>query len=343
MISLRIACGLLFLGAAGVCPAADQPDVKEILSWLPPDTESVIGVNGPLAWKDLATPSGERSGLEVPSGDELKLGMAALPLGLFALGNGGLQAFLNDGQISLAIEGSRHFRPPKNLGRTLFEGCAIVVVKGGPPLDIDAFLHQAGGSIKRVEKIEDRSVAVFEETQEKDLWTTFLAFPRKDVVMVATNADYLRTVLARMRAAPGPRALPESLPEWKYTDTSAAVWGVRHYARTNSDVDPTSPFHGKDAANVPDKDAHGVAFQFDPASRVVTLTYLSSGTVSRKVLESYLGLAAPSGVSMPKVDARFRQVVLGVMECDFLLAAPRAIAVPAIMGLMSMFGHAVYL
>jgi hypothetical protein len=339
----RSGCVLL-LGVANLCAAGPaQPDLKTVLSWLPPDTETVIGSNGPLVWPDLEAPSSGASGLEVMSAEQLKQQLEMLAAGLFSLRNGGLQAVLNGGKVALAVTGSRHFRPPKKLGGTLFQGCAITVFSDSSTIQGDAFIQKATASSKRVENIEGMNIAVFEETQEEDVWTTFVGFPRQNVVVVATDLDYLRTVLARMHGVVGQRALPETLPEWKYADTNAAIWGVRHYQRSDSTLDPTSPFHGQDAANTPDPQAVGVTFQLDTAGRIVTVNYLSGGAAARKTVERFLGLGGPSSPGLPKIEARFSRRDTAVLECAVNMAIPKALAIVPIIGLMSMFGHAIYM
>lgn len=336
------ASGVLLVSAVGWCAApAEQPELKDVLTWLPPDTETVMGANGPFALKDFGT-VGNGPALDAPSAEELKLGIEGLAAGLFSFENGGLRAFLSGTNVALLVEGSRRFRPPKDLGGTLFEGCTIAVMDGASVIDSDAFMHKAA-SAKRIEKIEGVNIAVFEETQEKDTWTTFVGFPRKNVVLVATNADYLRTVLARTHAASGPRALPETLPEWKYVNTDAPVWGVRHYERADSTLDPTSPFHGKDAANVPDHQAVGVAFWFDPSGGVATVTYLSAVPNSRKIVEEFLGLTGPASASFPTSQVHVRQPAAGAIEFAVPLSIPRALARVPMLGLMAMFGYATYM
>jgi hypothetical protein len=339
----RSGCVLL-LGVAGLCAAVPaQPDLKTVLSWLAPDTETVIGSNGPLVWPDLEAPSSGASGLEVMSAEQLKQQLEMLAAGLFSLKNGGLQSFLDSGKVALAVTGSRHFRPPKKLGGMLFQGCAIAVFNDSSAIQSDAFVQKSATSSKRVENVEGVNIAVFEETQEEDVWTTFVGFPRQNVVVVATDLDYLRTVLTRIRGAAGQRALPETLAEWKYADTSAAIWGVRHYQRSDSTLDPTSPFHGQDAANTPDAQALGVTFRLDAADRIVTVNYLSGGASARKTVERFLGLGGPASPSLPKIEARFSRRDAAVLECAVALAIPKALAIVPIIGLMSMFGHAIYM
>ncbi len=261
------ASATFFLCAVSLCAdVPDQPDLKEVLSWLPADTETIVGANGPFSWTDLVAPS--------------------------------------------AIHG-------------------------------DAFMERSAVSVKRFDNIAGVKVAVFEETLEADVWTTFVAFPRQDIVLVATDEDYLRTVLARMRGTSGPRALPEALTEWKYVSTRAPAWGVRHYQRSDSDLDPTSPFHRQDAANAPDQQAEGVTFQFDPRGSLLTVTYLSGGSSARKIMEGFLGLTDQPVASLPKIQAHFRQRAPAVLECALPLSVPSAYR--PILGLMMMLGQAVYM
>src|SRR5579864_575798 len=202
-----------------------QPALKEVLSWLPDDTETVIGSNGPFPVPDLDTLAGnDTQQTELPSA-ELELRMRAFPLGLFGLKNGGLQKAVKGKSVAVAVEGSRHFRPPAALGEMRYEGCEIVVFDLAIILGRDSFMKNAANSAVRFEDMAGLKVAVFEEPMEDDRWTTFVAFPRLNIVVVATEANYLRAVLARMGGASGPRALPESLPEWKYVNTQAPAWG----------------------------------------------------------------------------------------------------------------------
>jgi len=347
VMRMRYGSATFFLCAVSLCAdVPDRPNLKEVLSWLPADTETIIGENGPFSWTDLVTSGTANDGwseLEVISAEQLKPLIAMLPAGLLSLKNGGLSTFLNSGKVALVVEGSRRFRAPKNLGGTLFEGCAIAVVSAPSAIHGDAFMETSAASAKRFDEIAGVKIAVFEQTQEEDVLTSFVAFPRQDIVLVATDVDYLRTVLARMRGTAGPRALPEALPEWKYVSTRALAWGVRHYQRTDSNLDPTSPFHGQDAANAPDQQAEGATFQFDLRGSLLTVTYLSGSRSARKIMERFLGLTAPMVASLPKMQAHFRQRAPAVLECALPLSVPRALAYVPILGLMAMFGHAVYL
>jgi len=141
-----------------------------------------------------------------------------LALGLFGFKNGGLQKSLKGKTVTFAMEGSRNFRPPAVLGETRYEGCAIVVFDPTIALGRDSFMNNAGNSAARFEDIAGTRIAIFEEPQENDVWTTFVGFPRSNIVLVASNADYLRNVLARIGGAPPVRGPCRKL--WRNGSTS---------------------------------------------------------------------------------------------------------------------------
>src|SRR5260370_8312311 len=51
---------------------------------------------------------------------------------------------------------------------------------------------------------------------------------------------------------------------------------MRHFDRSQSQLDPTSPFGGKKSANLPDEQAVGLIYKCDPSKDMkATLVYLS--------------------------------------------------------------------
>ena len=314
---------------------------KELLSWLPDDTETVIAANGPFAFPDFAGLEWNDSEQQLPLA-ELEARMRSLPLGLFDLKNGGLAKGLKGKEVTLAVEGSRHFRPPAALGGMRYEGCEIIVFNPAITLDRASFMRNATATAVRSENIAGLKVTVFEEPQEDNVWTTFVGFPRDNTVLVATNADYLRTVLLRMAHASEPRALPGDLAEWKYVNTGTPVWGLRHYQRLNADLDPTSPFSGQHAANVPDDSAVGLGFWFEPAGRMAHVIYMSASKDARQVLQSYLGLADAESASPRELQLRLRELAPSVIEGSVELS-PAEVFSRFLFGLLAMLGRAVYL
>jgi hypothetical protein len=317
-----------------------QTTLKELLSWLPPDTESVVGENGPFPLPDLdALGPGDLRQPELPIA-ELELRTRTLGLSLLGFKNGGLQTDLKGKVVALAVEGSRHFRPPAVLGGMRYEGCEIVVFGPAVRLDRDSFIRKAAKSAARFEDVAGVRIAVFEEPQDNDVWTTFVGFPRSNIVVVATDVEYLRVVLTRIKGSSGPRALPDTLLEWKYVDTRAPVWGLRHYQKLEASLDPTSPFSAEADG---DATAVGLTFWFEPSvRRKVTVGYLSPNKTARQILQQYLGVEDADTASPREFQIRLRQPALGVIEGSLTLSL-KEMFYRFTFGLMGMLGHALYL
>ena len=320
---------------------AQQPNLNQVLSWLPVDTETVLGANGPFAWDPKAL-SNDSPAQERLTATELEMQSRMFPLGLLNFKNGGFGEFVKGKTVSLAIEGSRRFRPPRALGLMRYEGCLIMVFVPTVSLDRAAFMRAAANSAVRFEEHNGTRIAIFEEKSEDDAWTTFVGFPRSNVAVVATNLDYLVVLLDRMRGAPGTRALPQDLSEWKYVRTNAPVWGMRHYQKQGAELDPSSPLLGKDSANIPDANAVGVTFSFAPAAeRTATVDYFSTNPDVRRILSEYLMMEDAATAAPREFQMRLRQPTTGVLEASINLSATEAIE-RLLFGLMAMLGHAIY-
>ena len=130
---------------------AEQPNLSQVLSWLPDDTETVLGANGPFAWDPKAL-SNDSPSQERLTATELEMQSRMFPLGLLNFKNGGFGEFVKGETVSLAIEGSRRFRPPRALGLMRYEGCLIMVFVPTVSLDGAAFMRAAANSAVRFEE-----------------------------------------------------------------------------------------------------------------------------------------------------------------------------------------------
>lgn len=262
-----------------------RTDLKRVLSWLPADTETLLVANGPF-WMSNFQIGGQDDKNRTVTSEELEKQFDGLTLGLFSFKGSLLEKHLEGKEVSFALEGSRHFRSPAGLGELPFEGCALAVFRDGLGDRRDAFMKDAAQVAVRMEEIEGQKVAVFEEPREQDIWTIFVTFPQEGVVLVATDKQFLKAMLARMRSAEGERALPDTLPEWKYVNKQAQFWGLRHFDKGQAKEDPTSPFEGRKSANIPDDEAIGLTYQSDPSKeRKATLTYLSGPRTEIRKIE----------------------------------------------------------
>src|SRR5579859_3411980 len=350
---------LVAVGAMGICyapsvgqvaaqektHAATSDDLKKVLSWLPSDTETITVARGPFVLvspsKQELTPQTWHPNRVVPD-QQLAQDFEDIPFLLFDFANGLLSTRLQGKDVVLAVEGSRHFRAPAGLGLMPFEGCAIVVFADDLGNDARLFLRETRKAAVRLEEIQGQQVSVFQVKAEEDTWTTFVAFPNKNVVLVASNLDYLKEVLTRLQGGKGERALPSDLPEWKHVDTESRVWGLRHYDRSQAKTDPSSPFGGRKSANDPDEKAIGVTFAFDPSrGRSATVTYLSDDkSITAKANAGILTMShAPEAKGL---NIKFRELAPGVVEASYSLEQMEPIDF-FLFALEGMLGHAVYL
>ena len=321
-------------------PDRASEDLTRVMSWLPADTETITVARGPFVL--ASTPEEGDSKDRVISDKELANNFEELPLALLRFKDGLLSKRLAGKRINFALEGARHFRPPADLGEMPYEGCAIAVFSDNLRNDITSFVQDARKSVLRVERIEGHEVSIFREKLEQDTWTTFVAFQNENVILVATDRSYLAEVLARLGGEVAPHALPSDLTEWKYVNVNARFWGLRHYDKSQAQVDPSSPYGGRKSANFPDERAVGLTFVFDPESgKSATVTYLSANlSIGSKSSDSPLSMGhAPEAKGL---GIKIRELSPGVLEGSYSLERLQALRF-FLFVLEGILGHAIYL
>lgn len=312
---------------------------QRVLSWLPADTETVITANGPFSLPEL-NPQAHQTRKE--SDHEVEDTFKYLPLALFSFQQGLLGNYLKGDKLLLAMQGSRHFRAPSGLGMAPFEGCAIGVFASDITGHANSFMEGAPKRALRMEQIEGHRVAVFREKLEEDTWTTFVAFPKPNIAVAASNEQYLHEVLSRLNGKGGERALPDTLPEWKHVNAHAAFWAVRHYNRKYAGIDPTVPIGGGRAGNLTDDQAIGLTFSFDPAnSKTATITYLSGNkNIFQNVQKNLFPLESEPGAR--EMHIRYHEIEGGSVESSYDLDHIES-AELFIFFLEALLGHPIYL
>lgn len=268
-------------------------EIQKVFSWLPPDTETVIVadarkrsfLNVDVFKETDEKDESERGSDPTVSVQDIAERFQLLPLTLLSINHGFLVELFKNHQMTLAVEGSRHFRDTYDgLGLLPYEGCQIAIFRDDVRTDGELLLDRNKGHATKPEELEEQTAFVFEEDWE-GTWTLHVLFPQRNVLAVCTDQGYAKQLLQRMKQVEVDRAFPESLPEWKYTNTSAPFWGLRHFDRSQAELDPSSPFGGPKIANLPDEQAVGFGFSFDPyASSIVTVTYLSGDPDIQKKL-----------------------------------------------------------
>ena len=316
--------------------------LSRVLSWLPADTETLIVANGPFFLPKPETDIDmDEDRMRQLSRKEINRQFEALPTTLVGLPEG-LFKILNRRKVAFAMEGSRHFRSPTELGEMPYEGCDIVVFVNSIAGLGDAFMKNSKNVATKFEEIEGQRVAVFIQKLEEDVWTAFVAWPKPNVLVIATNREYLRDVLARIGSAAGPRALSDELPEWKYVNTRARCWGLRHYDKNQANLDPTSPFGEDKPTNFPDDQAIGIVFNFDAApGDAATITYLSGAKDVLEIVQAGLFPVESDPDSIKDLRIHYREIAPGVVRGSFDLVHSEPVWYFTLV-LMAVLGHAVY-
>ncbi len=170
-----------------------------------------------------------------------------------------------------------------------------------------------------------------------------MALPQKNVVLVATNRDFLQEVLVRMRGAGRERAFPETLSEWRYVNEKNQFWGLRHFDRRQAKEDPTSPFGGQKSANIPDEQAVGLTYQCDPKSeRKVILTYLSGEKSIMRIEEKrFPSISEGDPGATEGLHIQYNKLEPGVIQSTYVVdhSQPMSWFLFVFMGSL---GHAIY-
>jgi hypothetical protein len=241
------------------------------MPWLPPDTETLVALQGPIDLLDEAGPAAP--GFErffIDSARSLLPLLPQQPVRELFLGR----------PVRLALNGSRKFAA---LGRTIgHEGCQLFIfdrplADGGQ--EIAGALEKAAGKYR-----EAAGVKICTFSAEGSSIPVSVALPRPDVLCIALDDAYLREVLERMARPPAGRALPFDLREWEFLRPQARGWAIRHYAKDRAGSDPTSLL-GPNALGVMDPGAVGIAFGCRPEDHGdAVLTLVSAAPKPEEVL-----------------------------------------------------------
>ena len=344
-IAACLVCASWVTGNAQTKSSPAQPLtglIRQALSWLPSDTETIWVAAGPFAMPPFKEPDQENQDSGTPVTERLEL--AALDL--YGLKHGLLQNYLAGQTVKLAIEGSRHFRPPAGEGEARYEGCEIALLAKSNSNRGAAFAEQSTSAALKTETVAGEAIREYQDKIDSDTWTLFVAFPKPNLVLACTNREYLSEVLQRVDGKVGPRALPDTLAEWKSVDLNAPFWALRHYDRSQAGRDPTSPFSDRSIIGIADRQAIGIGLSFDPVNRnLAKLTYFSAvsdilGFLQTKTpLSMHIaGMVDPSA----KLPIRFRQTAPGVAEIEYELGGALSVDLflPVV---MAAFGHVVYM
>jgi hypothetical protein len=293
-------------------PSPASPLVERMLCWFPTDTETLMGATGPLQMPKMS--SDAKGVLGIDSSPDVVRDTFQQYFLLLILR---LQKEFKDASIAAALEGSRSFRPPNGLGMAGYQGAMIAVFTDDVTSRAAAFLNRSASTAVLSEQIGGQPVEVFQDKSEGNIQTTYVAFPKPDTVVVATDESYLREVLARIGGKQGQRALPNTLPEWKHVDTNAAFWAVRHYPGTEAARGSLLP-PGCREGHSTDQKPVGLTFSFSPGgSNLATIDYLSGDEDYLRCISRELFHQNERGVA--EMRMQYSEPQSGVLEGSYNL------------------------
>jgi len=303
----------------GAPPTVDQED---LLWWLPADTESVVVARGPFPIVAEVNQEDEKNDdkwfRKIASLADIRLALEQLPLELS--NEFDVATHLQGSIVGIAMQGSRHFRDPVRGTEVMdFEGCSIVVFKDKLGERGENFLRVMTKKATRTDFIAGTSIIVFHSKSEYAEWDYFLTIPRPNVLLAANNLSYLQEVLERMTQRKALRALPEELPEWRFLDPAVQFWGLRHFDRSQANLDATSPFSAKRTFGPGDEKAIGRLFVLDPIDpRTAVFTY-STGDEAAVRESVRIGAEVHEPQEGVKYEVKLRSPKPGVLEHVYTL------------------------
>ena len=316
-IGRAIVPGILAIALTGAvhraAAQAAQLNVSNVIGWLPPNTETLIVANGPIA---AAVKSAQSFDLAASLAQSV-----AFRLFRFRATQDLIRP-LDGAHIRFAVEGARAFRRPQGFGLSTYDGCHIIVFDNADIDLIDQFLHSVETASVSKTKIDGIVALQLKWRAERDAWTAFVVRVRPEVVIVATSERMLTQVLQRAKAGADKSAFPSSLPEWSGADTSARVWAIRHYARGGNAPNPTSPLTST-SEEIRDTQAVGIALSVGHGSSVYVAHYYSRNPQAKKIAQRLMSNlrmgVVPPLVSETNGDVRISGTAIGDTEEAFLL------------------------
>lgn len=205
-----------------------SPQLTELFRWLPADTEAVTVTQSPTVL------SSSKDWIEPEPGcftQRITTLLGVLPA----------QSWADGVKLNLVVTGSRNFRPPTGLGMFCFDGCSILRFAKDSPVGVKQFVESADKHCNYKLMVNGASVYCFRQQMMDDIWTFYLYPLSPDIVLWASNKNYLQELLMRQRSALPQQSFLVESKLWANIDTSSEFFGMRNIRKvaTESDI-PTS-------------------------------------------------------------------------------------------------------
>lgn len=255
---------------------APQRSAEMLLECLPGDTETVWVTRGPF--KAILPPK-----ISGP------FRLEQLAVWLCVRQEGAYLPPFAGRTISVAVHGSRKFRPPTGLTRTRYDGANVIQFEQTFGFEIFTLRRAIARGAKEVKMMHGIDVARLEENWESDMWTTtiFIAIPCSNAIVVGTDEAYVSDVIGALRGIKPATPVHDFFRESLHRAGDARTWIARHYDPVHANEDPSSPLRKNREYWEPDLQARGIFVVHDPSKDPrVRISYFSTnpdalGIVSR--------------------------------------------------------------
>lgn len=258
-------------------PAGSASDWKTILRWIPTDIELMISGSVNTSGKQIKT--------QMPLFGDLIIALSPDVLHSmefrrkpFLLQNNKL--FEGVTEVN-CIHAARNFKTPRGgfIGLGSSDNVEIMVLPQAQQHIASKAISILRTKCDEKDILEGMEVLGFEEFPFSFGVTSlgakqYLVQPCSGVLVAATDKGILRELLIRLRSQPDDRALPDSLREWKYVDTAAPVWAVRHYDQAYVPFDSSGMYNIVTASFERPESATGADA---PVPREIGMTFSSRG------------------------------------------------------------------
>lgn len=245
--------------------------VKEVLRWLPDDTESLWVNQEPF----LIKPD---DSVELLSGRPIQLLCVDR---LIALNGGSVYRALSGHTVRLVVAAARQIRQgvfgnpapaaEQDVAYFYFFADTVELPQPNESLQEKPVWHASAKVISAY--IAEPGVAPAQRDDEN-----WIALARPDLLIVAHRRELLAQILRQIAGGQSSHALPTDLPEWRQVDRSASFWGLRLYTAQPKPA-REAPVLGP--AQLPQLyGATGVTVRFDPVQQRLEIRCLSEADVT---------------------------------------------------------------
>ena len=138
-------------------------------------------------------------------------------------------------KVEYIVHGARNFEGVSSFGSLRSESCTIIVFESDLGEAATEWTEGLRRGAKSIRSMIGREVFVYPSPTLMEPWGhetrwqgAYFVVLKPNMLLGASSDRYLESVLRRVDEAPGDRALPDNLPEWRHVDFEAPVWMLRH-------------------------------------------------------------------------------------------------------------------